>query len=680
MPALRRPWRAGALAAALLLGAATLLVATGLVATGMVPIAGPPQGSPAATESRIDAIFAPWAGPDGPGCAVSVIEGGDIVLARGYGAANLEYGIPITPASVFHVASVSKQFTALAVALLADEGRLSWDDDIRRHVPELPDHGVPITLRHLAQHTSGVRDQWSLLQMAGWRWGGDVITQGDVLDLLTRQTALHFRPGTEHLYSNSGYTLLAVAVERVSGQTLRAFTDERIFGPLGMARTAFRDDHTLLVPDRAYAYEADGAGGYRLSIPDFAVVGASSLFTTVEDLARWNRNFRTGEIGGRDVVRQIQETTTLASGAQVSYAYGLVHGTHRGRRTVGHGGTDAGYRSEFLRFPEEDMAVAVLCNVRTTDPARLARDVADTVLPARRAVRPAGPKRTDRPRRPDDPQERPAPRGRVAADADARPAADTRTATPDDDAGGLASARRVADVAPRAAPSREELAALAGYYRNAESDIPLHLVLRGNDLVLLAGGRGQRLLPLGGLRYRLAGTTTEAEFSAGRTGRGNAGGGAGGVRPGGRVGGGRTEAGPTLRLGGWKPLVYRHAPAALPSAERLVEYAGTYYSADLDIAYRLRADDSRLTLRHRKLGVIRLTPTFGGGFYGGGWYFTFSRDPSGGVTGFTMSSPRARKVPFLRQHALRAPAATVEPWPGACSEPAPPAGCTSDRP
>ena len=670
----RRPWRAGALAAVLLLAAATLLVAT-----GVVPLAGPPQGSPAATESRIDALFAPWADPGGPGCAVSVMEGGDIVLARGYGAANLEYGIPITPASVFHVASVSKQFTALAVALLADEGRLSWDDDIRRHVPELPDYGVPITLRHLAQHTSGIRDQWSLLQMAGWRWGGDVITQGDVLDLLTRQAALHFRPGTEHLYSNSGYTLLAVAVERVSGQSLRAFTDERIFGPLGMARTTFRDDHTLLVRDRAYAYEADGAGGYRLSIPDFAVVGASSLFTTVEDLARWNRNFRRGEVGGRDAVRRIQETTTLAGGAQVSYAYGLVHGTHRGRRTVGHGGTDAGYRSEFLRFPEEDLAVAVLCNVRTTDPARLARDVADAVLPARRAARqdPAG--RADRPDGPESPRERSA-RRRVAADADARPAADTRTAAREDDAG-LASARRAADVAPQAAPSREELAALAGYYRNAESDVPLHLVLRGNDLVLLAGGRGQRLLPLGGLRYRLAGTTTEAEFSAVRTGRGNAGGRAGGVRAGGgRVGGGRPEAGPTLRLGGWKPLVYRHASAALPAAERLAEYAGTYYSADLDVAYRLRADDRRLTLRHRKLGVIRLTPTFDSGFYGGGWYFTFSRAPGGGVTGFTMSSPRARKVPFRRQRALPPPAETVEPWPGACSEPAPPAGCASDRP
>ena len=661
MPAPRRPWRAGALAGALLLAAATLLVAT-----GVVPLAGRPPATPAATESRIDAVFAPWAGADGPGCAVSVMEGGDVVFANGYGAANLEYDIPITPASVFHVASVSKQFTALAVALLADEGRLSWDDDIRRHVPELPDYGVPITLRHLAQHTSGIRDQWSLLQMAGWRWGGDVITQGDVLDLLSRQAAIHFRPGTEHLYSNSGYTLLAVAVERVSGQTLRAFTDERIFGPLGMTRTTFRDDHTLLVPDRAYAYEADGAGGYRLSIPDFAVVGASSLFTTVEDLAGWNRNFRTGEAGGRDVVRQIQETTTLASGAQVSYAYGLVHGTHRGRRTVGHGGTDAGYRSEFLRFPDDDVAVAVLCNTRATDPARLARDVADVVLPARRARRP---ERAGRPDRPDTAPERSAPRRRVADDAEVRPDADAPTAT------------RREEVPTRAAPSREELAALAGYYRSAESDIPLHLVLRGTDLVLLAGGRGQRLLPRGGLRYRLAGTTTEVDFVVVRPGRGRTGNGAGGGRAGnGRVGGGRPEGGPVLRLGGWNPRVYYHAAAARPSAERLAEYAGTFHSAELDVAYRLRAEDRRLTLRHRKLGDIRLTPTFDDGFYGGGWYFTFDRSAGGEIRGFTMSSPRARKVRFRLRRAMEALPERVEPWPGACGEPAPPPRCPSDRP
>ena len=555
-------------------------------------------------ENRLDLIFEPWSARGAPGCAVSVMRGSDVLFAKGYGDANLEYDVPITPSSVFHVASVSKQFTAMAVALLVADGRVSWDDDIRRHVPELPDFGDAITLRHLAHHTSGIRDQWSLLQMAGWRWGGDVITQGDVLDLLSRQTAVHFRPGSDYLYSNSGYTLLAVVVERVSGRTLREFTAERLFEPLGMTQTTFRDDHTMLVRNRAYAYESDRAGGYRLSIPDFAVVGASSLFTTVEDLARWNRNFRTGEVGGRDVLRQLQERGALAGGARISYGLGLVHGTHRGRSTIGHGGTDAGYRSEFLRFPAEDLGVAVLCNVRTADPGRLARDAADVFLTSAPGTA-AGRRTTNQP----------------------GTAAGRRTTNRPGDAAG----RSADGDSPRAAPDREALAALAGYYRRAEHDIPLQIVARGDDLLLVEGGAGRPLRPLpderpsADERFRIAGTTAVATFE-----------------PGGARGG------PTLRLGGSVRGVYTHAaPVVRLPAERLAEYAGSYHSDDLDVRYLFREENRRLVLSHRKLSRIRLVPTFEDGFYGGGWYFTFVREDAG-VTGFTMSTSRAWKVPFRR--------------------------------
>ncbi len=543
-------------------------------------------------EDRLDLIFEPWSARAAPGCAVSVMQGGEILLAKGYGDANLEYDVPITPSSVFHVASVSKQFTALAVALLVDDGRVSWDDDIRDYVPELPDFGDTIMLRHLAHHTSGIRDQWSLLQMAGWRWQGDVITQGDVLDLLSRQTGVHFRPGSDYLYSNSGYTLLAVVVERVSGRTLREFTTERLFEPLGMTQTTFRDDHTMLVRNRAYAYESDRAGGYRLSIPDFAVVGASSLFTTVQDLARWNRNFRTGEVGGRDVLRQLQELGTLAGGARISYGFGLVHGAHRGRSTIGHGGTDAGYRGEFLRFPDEDLGVAVLCNVRTADPGRLARDVADVFLPP--APSPDAGRRTTS--RPSPPAERSA-----------------------------------GDDASRAVPDRAALAALAGFYLRAEHDVPLQIVARGDDLLLVEGGAGRPLRPLPAAgpsadgRFRIVGTSGLATFESGGT-----------------------RGGPTLRLSGPLRGVYTHAaPIVRLPAERLAEYAGSYHSDDLDVQYRFREEDRRLVLSHRKLGRIRLLPTFEDGFYGGGWYFTFLRE-SEAVTGFTMSTSRAWKVPFRK--------------------------------
>lgn len=338
------------------------------------------QEDPAGLWARVDSVFEDMATPETPGCALSIMREGQPVYMRGYGMANLEYDIPITPSSVFHVASVSKQFTTFAVSLLVADGEVAWEDDIRTYVPEVPEFREVITLRHLANHISGIRDQWNLLAMAGWRFEADVITQGDVLDITSRQTALNFPVGAEYLYSNTGFTLLAVVVERVSGQTLKEFTEERIFAPLGMMGTHFHDDHNTIVRDRAYAYAAVRGGGYRISIPDFDVVGATSLHTTAEDMAKWDRNFYTGEVGGRLLIDEMHRRGILRSGDTIGYALGLSHGTYRGLPTVGHGGADAGYRSNFLRFPEQATSVAVLCNFPTSNPGRLATQVADLVL------------------------------------------------------------------------------------------------------------------------------------------------------------------------------------------------------------------------------------------------------------------------------------------------------------
>jgi len=332
------------------------------------------------TEARIDAVFEHMDSTHTPGCALSVMEEGRPVYLQGYGMANLEYDIPISPSSIFHVASVSKQFTAFAVSLLVAEGLVSWEDDIREYVPEVPDFGETITLRHLVNHTSGIRDQWSLLGMAGWRFESDVITQADVLEITSRQTALNFPVGDRYLYSNTGFTLLAVVVERISGQTLKEFTQERMFGPLGMADTHFHDNHNTIVPNRAYAYAPLNREEYRISIPDFDVVGATSLHTTVADMARWDRNFYTAEVGGPDVLEGMHERGILRSGDTIGYALGLSHGRYRGLPTVGHGGADAGYRSQFLRFPEQNVSLAVLCNFPSSGPGALAQRVADVVL------------------------------------------------------------------------------------------------------------------------------------------------------------------------------------------------------------------------------------------------------------------------------------------------------------
>ncbi len=228
-----------------------------------VPKSDDPKASD--PKAKVDALFAAWSGTNTPGCAVGISRDGKPEYVRGYGMSNLEYGIAIGPESIFHVASISKQFTAFAIELLAREGKLSLDDDVRKHLPELPDYGRRITVAHLIHHTSGLRDQWSLLDLAGWR-DDDLITEEDVLRIVSRQRALNFEPGAEYLYSNTGYTLLAVIVRRVSGESLRAFAEARIFKPLGMTSTHFHDDHTEIVRGRTSAYDTRPGGGWRVSV------------------------------------------------------------------------------------------------------------------------------------------------------------------------------------------------------------------------------------------------------------------------------------------------------------------------------------------------------------------------------------------------------------------------------
>ena len=329
---------------------------------------------------QADKLFAMWDRPDSPGCALAVIRDGQIVYKRGYGAADLDHDIPIAPTSVFHVASLSKQFTAMAIHLLAEQGKLSLDDDARKYIPELRGISAKITIQHLLHHTSGLRDQWNLLIMSGWRLSEDVVKEQDVLDLVARMKELNFQPGDQHLYCNTGYTLLAVIVKRVSGQSLREFTEANIFKPLGMTRTFFRDDHTLTVKGQAYAYVNGPHNTFKLSVPNYDIVGASSLLTTVEDLARWDQNFYDYRVGGQRLIDRMQVTTKLTSGEPIDYASGLVIGRYKGLKVVEHSGGDAGYRSHLMRFPDEHFSVVCLCNLGSTAPGQLARRVSDIYL------------------------------------------------------------------------------------------------------------------------------------------------------------------------------------------------------------------------------------------------------------------------------------------------------------
>src|SRR5687767_3664181 len=290
------------------------------------------------TRVAVNRAFAAWSSTDSPGCALGVARNGQVVFENGYGMANLETETPITPASIFHVASVSKQFTGMAIALLARDGKLSLDDDVRKYITELPNYGHRITIRHLLNHTSGLRDQWDLLFMARGRFEENRITEADVLEIVARQKALNFVPGTEYLYSNTGYTLSAIIVKRVSGKSLREFADERIFKPLGMSDTHFHDDYTMVVKRRAAGYARRPAGGWRVSLPNYDTYGATSLFTTVGDLLRWDANFTTPVVGDEGMWREMPVSAVLAGGDTTGYGFGILTEQYRGTRLVGHGG------------------------------------------------------------------------------------------------------------------------------------------------------------------------------------------------------------------------------------------------------------------------------------------------------------------------------------------------------
>lgn len=360
---------------------AQILVAIGL-ALALCEAAFPqvPRPTPQETiTAQVDQLFAQWDKPDTPGCALAIIKDGQIIYKRGYGMANLELAVPIETTSVFQAGSIAKQFTAMSIAMLAQQGKLSLDDEVRKYVPEVPDFGTPITLRHLIQHTSGLRDFLEMLEMAGWQ-SDDVITEKDILDMVSRQRTLNHKPGEQYLYTTTGYVLLAVVVKRVTGQSLREFAEANIFKPLGMTKTLFSDDHRAIIKRLADAYSPTD-GGFIKSMAADDYMGSSNLFTTVEDLARWDQNFYDQRVGGSAVIKQMLTPGVLKDDPTFDYAFGLNINQYRGLRLVQHSGSRLGYRGQLVRFPDQRFSVACLCNVRIS-PDTLVRRVADIYLAA----------------------------------------------------------------------------------------------------------------------------------------------------------------------------------------------------------------------------------------------------------------------------------------------------------
>lgn len=341
-----------------------------------VATAAPEAAAPArdALAASVDRIFADVARPDGPGCAVGVYRAGAVVLARGYGAANLDHALAITPATVFEIGSLSKQFTATAILLLAADGKLALDSDVRTYLPELPAAPRVITLRHLLHHTGGLREYDTLLDLSGYG-PDDVASEPETLALIERQRGVQFPAGTEWAYSNTGYFLLGQVVRRVSGQSLAAFSRDRIFGPLGMTHTVILDDHTRIVAGRATGYAPRDGGGFQIAMSGREATGEGNVQSSIEDLARWDASFYTPTVGGDAWLAAIRAPGHLDNGAAVPYGMGLQLGTKGGLAYESHAGAWAGYRAHMLRIPSERATVAVLCNLATADATGFANRV-----------------------------------------------------------------------------------------------------------------------------------------------------------------------------------------------------------------------------------------------------------------------------------------------------------------
>ena len=540
----------------------------------------PAQGF--APDPKVDAIFAAYDRAGVPGCALGSYRDGRMLYARGYGLADLERRVPITPASVFDIGSTSKQFAAATIVLLAQEGKLSLDDDVRRFIPELPVYQRPITIRHLLHHTSGIRDYLGLLRLAGFRYD-DVTTADDALRAISRQRALNFAPGDEHLYSNSGYFLLSIIVERATGRSLRVEARERIFVPLGMTHTEYLGSYNDVIPNRAIGY-APTDSSFEADMPRWLQLGDGAVFTTVEDLLHWDENFRSTRVGGAAMRDTLLTRGRLTNGETLTYALGLMHGTHRGLPTIHHGGSWGGYLAEFLRFPEQRYAVAVLCNRSDVDPNTLALQVAEVHLAAEKAAVPT--------------------------------------------AKALTTAAEGGSV-PRASAPARPLTFYAGTYRvpNTGNIVTLSIV---DGALTVVEPRNSALRARGGDEFDILDVPGGARlvFEGDKSG-------------------GRMARTMTTWVGRERDQAYERIELPADPANGLDNFVGTFRSEELATTLEVSSADNALHLTLRNASARRLRRLAADEFVSG-VLLKFTRDASGQVTGLLLSQGRARDIQFDR--------------------------------
>ncbi|KPK83335.1 MAG: hypothetical protein AMS25_00170 [Gemmatimonas sp. SM23_52] len=525
------------------------------------------------TTGRVDKIFAPWDKPNSPGCALGVIKDGEFIYRRGYGMASLEHDVPLSSSSIFYIASTSKQFAAASIILAAEQGHLSLDDDIRKYVPDLPDYGKTITIRHLLHHTSGLRDYLTLWELAGEQFA-DIHEPEDALEMIARQKALNFEPGEEHLYSNSGYFLLSVIIERATGKTLREFAHENIFQPLGMVHSHFHDDHTEISKHRAIGHVLRDDSSFAMYVSNFDLVGSGGLHTSVDDLLLWDRNFYDNELGTGTLLEQLHTRGILNNGDTLSYAAGVGIDEYKGLRTVSHGGSAQGYRTELLRFPDQRFSVICLCNLGTINPSRLARQVADVYL------------------------------------------ADQFVETEEEE-------EALAVQAEFIELSQAELETWAGAYRNPDTGTIWKVSVEGERLKIEINGAQWHLAPLSPTEFKAVDSPMGIDVTFQDAPK---------------------SAHAVFEDG--DEAIFEAVELVSPDAVLLAEYAGEWYSEELDATWQLVLQEAGLVIEDGPEDP--LSPTIRDEFKLRGLTLRFTRDEAGRISSMLVDAGRVRNLEFAR--------------------------------
>jgi len=555
------------------------------------PLAAQSSAAPAAARiepaqrARIDAVFKAYDKPHVPGCALGVMQNGRLAYGRGYGWADLERNVPITTASLFDIGSTSKQFAAASISLLVQEHKLAYTDDIRKYIPEMPDYGAPITIDNLMHHTSGLRDYTGLLTLGGHTLE-EATTDSQALASIVHQRHLNFPTGSKYEYSNTGYFLLSVIVQRVSGKSLADFARERIFLPLGMTSTRYRNHAAMLIPNRALGYAPADSGGFQNSMSNWEQTGDGAVQLSVRDALKWDENFYHPRVGGAAMVEQLQERGRLANGDTIDYARGLEIDHYRGLHRVQHGGDWIGYHTAFSRFPDQHTSVLIMCNSDGISPTELADKVSDIVLAKR------------------------FPKKQVAS-------------TPSRD--------------PTSAPSASSSSTLpasrlVGSYYASSTDEVVRITTKGDSLALGLVGRSFPLVPSGPATYATAGLPVTVEFLA----DGGAPARAVRVRVGSEL---REEA---VRFTAVAPDAgqLQELTGSYYSPELLVTWPVTLEGDHLVLNKGAGKDEDISG---------RLEPAMADTFTAGSGLVRFTRDASGHVTGFEVSASRMRGIRFDRK-------------------------------